>query len=225
MPECKQANDGQQMAGKDNTANGFNDQSKNIEQQQSAISPTSSPTSSPTPGPSTLTVSKDVICNFAPSSAVECPAASEFSITATTSNGPSLTFSGSESGTPLTINPPFPVTYQVTETSPTQGFVVDTINLPAGSTPVGIAFNPHNGFIYVANQGSGTVSRIDPATNTVVGPPITVGASPFGIAYNPNNFDMYVTNQGSNTVSVIDDTTNLVTDYHTSGIHSRCYCP
>lgn len=124
-PECKQANEGQQIAGKDNTANGFNDQSKNIEQQQqqSAISPTSpgNGTTPPTPGPSTLTVSKDVICNFTPSSDVECPTVDEFNITATTSNGSSLTFSGSESGTPLTINPPFPVTYQGNRDQPNTG--------------------------------------------------------------------------------------------------------
>ena len=43
-PECKQANEGQQVEGKDNTASGFNDQSKNIEQ------PAASTTTSPTQG-------------------------------------------------------------------------------------------------------------------------------------------------------------------------------
>src|SRR5215217_9611841 len=35
--QCKQANDGQQIVGKDNEANGFNDQSKTIEQ---SVTPT-----------------------------------------------------------------------------------------------------------------------------------------------------------------------------------------
>ena len=113
-----------------------------------------------------------------------CPTADEFNITATTGNGSSLSFNGSESGTPLTINPPFPVTYQVTETSPTHGFVVATI--PVGTVPFGVAFNADNGFMYVANFGSNTVSVIDPATNTVVAT-IPVGTHPFGIAFNPDN--------------------------------------
>ena len=138
---CEQANGGQQIEGKDNSASGFNDQSKNIEQQQQqALSPARG--NGTTPTTSTLTVTKHVECNFT-SSAVECPTAGDFNITATTGNGSSYTFSGSESGTPLTINPPFPVTYQVTETSPTQGLVVATI--PVGTQPVGVAFNPDNG--------------------------------------------------------------------------------
>ena len=54
---------------------------------------------------------------------VPCPTADDFNITATTGNGSSYTFSGSESGTPLTVNPPFPVTYEITETSPDSGDV------------------------------------------------------------------------------------------------------
>ena len=78
--------------------------------------------------------------------------------------GPLSPVKGSESGTPLTINPPFPVTYQVTETDASPGFVVATI--PVGSTPIGIAFNPDNGDMYVANAGSNNVSVIAPLTTT-----------------------------------------------------------
>ena len=76
--------------------------------------------------------------------------------------------------------------------------------------PVDIVFNPDNGLLYVANFGSGTVSVIDPATNTVVGTPIPVGLFPVGIAFNPDNGFMYVTNQGDGTVSVINPATNTV---------------
>jgi YVTN family beta-propeller protein len=62
----------------------------------------------------------------------------------------------------------------------------------------------------VVIQGSNTVSVIDPATNTVVGPPIPVGTQPIDIAFNPDNGFMYVTNFTSNTVSVIDPATNTV---------------
>ena len=129
----------------------------------------------PTPTTSTLTVTKDVECNFTSSTSVPCPTAATFNITATTGNGSSLSFSGSEGGTPLRINPPFPVTYQVTESDAPAGFVIATI--PVGSSPAGIAFNPDNGFLYVANLDSNTVSVIDPATNTVV-VTIPVGSGP-----------------------------------------------
>ena len=85
----------------------------------------------------------------------------------------------------MRINPPFPVTYQITETSPTQGFVVATI--PVGTQPVGVAFNPDNGDLYVTNFSSNTVSVINPATNTVVATPITVGSGPVGVAFKPDD--------------------------------------
>jgi hypothetical protein len=59
-----------------------------------------------------------VECDFLSSSSIACPTAGDFNITATTGNGSSYTFRGSESGTPLTVNPPFPVTYEITETTP-----------------------------------------------------------------------------------------------------------
>ncbi len=214
---CEQANEGEQITGKDNEASGFNDQSKNIQQQQQpALSTTptpqtagngTAPTPTPTPTTSTLTVAKHVVCNFA-STMVECPTANTFNITATTGNGSSLSFDGSESGTPLTINPPFPVTYHIMESNAPPGFVIDTI--PVGNNPRGIAFNPINGNLYVTNSIFDTVSVIDGTTNTVVGSPIPVGNNPIGIAFNPDNGFLYVANADDDTVSVIDGTTNTV---------------
>ncbi|HEY7080890.1 MAG TPA: YncE family protein, partial [Nitrososphaeraceae archaeon] len=77
--------------------------------------------------------------------------------------------------------------------------------IAVGNGPVGIAFNPNNGDMYVTNFGSNTVSVIDTTTNTVVAT-ITVGSAPQFIAFNPNNGHMYVTNRGSNNVSVIGPT-------------------
>ena len=70
----------------------------------------------------------------------------------------------------------------------------------------------------VANNGDGTVSVIDTATNTVIDTdptipgitPIPVGSAPFGIAYDSINERMYVTNNDDSTVSVIDTNTNTV---------------
>jgi YVTN family beta-propeller protein len=65
-------------------------------------------------------------------------------------------------------------------------------------------------FAYIANSGSDSVSVIDTATNTVVGPPIPVGSTPIGVAVNPAGTRVYVANSGSNSVSVIDTATNTV---------------
>ncbi|EFD61050.1 PE-PGRS family protein [Mycobacterium tuberculosis EAS054] len=67
------------------------------------------------------------------------------------------------------------------------------------------------GNVYVTNFGSGTVSVINPATNTVTGSPITIGNGPSGVAVSPVTGLVFVTNFDSNTVSVIDPTTNTVT--------------
>ncbi|CNY74631.1 PE domain-containing protein [Mycobacterium tuberculosis] len=75
--------------------------------------------------------------------------------------------------------------------------------------PHGVAVNP-GGNIYVTNQGSNTVSVIDPVTNTVTGS-ITDGNGPSGVAVSPVTGLVFVTNFDSNTVSVIDPNTNTVT--------------
>ncbi len=91
---------------------------------------------------------------------------------------------------------------------------------------------------YITNVGSGNVSVIDTATNTVIGSPIPVGSSPDGVAVTPDGkrhgaedrphpcgvdeildrerhaeerlCKVYVTNFFANTVSVIDTATNAV---------------
>src|SRR6266540_4936514 len=69
--------------------------------------------------------------------------------------------------------------------------VVDTISV--GSYPVGIAFNPRNGYVYVTNESDATVSVIKATTNTVVAT-VEVGLSPRAVTYNSRNGDMYVSN-------------------------------
>src|SRR5215831_16490732 len=64
--------------------------------------------------------------------------------------------------------------------------------ISVGACPNGIAFNPTNNDMYVANSCSATVSVIDSSTNTVVGTinGLTRGGS-FVIAFNPSNKDLY----------------------------------
>ncbi len=91
-------------------------------------------------------------------------------------------------------------------------------NVPYGNgiAPCALAYDSANGYIYVANGGSNTVSVINGATNTVIDN-ITVGNRPYAIAYDPANGYVYVANRGSNTVSVINGATNTVIDNITVG--------
>ena len=55
------------------------------------------------------------------------------------------------------------------------------VNTGNGMGPWGIAYDQSNGYIYVANFYSGTVSVIDGATNTVIATiPVGTGSSPMG---------------------------------------------
>ena len=62
---------------------------------------------------------------------------------------------------------------------------------------------------YITNSVDGTVSVIDPTTNTVV-MTIPVGRKPFGVAVTPDGNTVYIANSGDGTVSVIDTPTNTV---------------
>jgi len=64
-------------------------------------------------------------------------------------------------------------------------------------------------FAYVSNFGSGNVSVIDVATNTVVAT-VPVGRQPYGTAANPVGTRAYIANFGDDSVSVIDTRSNTV---------------
>jgi YVTN family beta-propeller protein len=74
------------------------------------------------------------------------------------------------------------------------------------------------GTAYVANDGAGTLTPINTATNTP-GTPITVGGSPVGIAITPDGRTAYVGNYGSPAVTPIDTATNAVEPGITIGNH------
>ena len=81
--------------------------------------------------------------------------------------------------------------------------------ITVGNGPFGVASTPDGRFVYVANVTAGTVSVIDPATNSVVAT-VSVGTSPWGVAVSPDAKFAYVANHGSNNVSVISTATNTV---------------
>ncbi len=82
--------------------------------------------------------------------------------------------------------------------------VVGTVRV--GDRPLGIAYG--DGYVWVANQGDGTVTRIDPASGHAVGEPIRVGAAPSGVRHG-GRF-IWVTNQQDDTVTRIDSRSGSV---------------
>ena len=73
-----------------------------------------------------------------------------------------------------------------------------------------MAITPDGSKVYVTNNGSGTVSVIATATNTVVPGPIAVGVHPYGTVVTRDGSKVYVVNNGSNSVSVIATASNTV---------------
>jgi len=89
-------------------------------------------------------------------------------------------------------------------------------NINVGLMPLGVAYDPSNGYVYVTNELSDNVSVINGATNTVIAS-IAVGVLPEGVAYDPSNGYVYVTIEPSNSVSVINGATNTVIGYISVG--------
>jgi YVTN family beta-propeller protein len=86
-------------------------------------------------------------------------------------------------------------------------------SVPVAGSAYALAFDGTN--IWVTNNGSGTVSKINPATNTVIATVTTPGPRPEGIAFDGTN--IWVANSSLGTVSRINPTTNTVIDSITVG--------
>ncbi len=86
---------------------------------------------------------------------------------------------------------------------------LETGEVTVGASPQGMAYDPVNHFVYVANLGSDNVSVINTASEVIAS--VSVGKAPENIAFDPQNSCIYVVDSGSNTVSVIDPATNTVT--------------
>jgi YVTN family beta-propeller protein len=77
-----------------------------------------------------------------------------------------------------------------------------TRTITVGSGPDGVAVDAAARTVYVANDGSGTVSVINEATGTVTAT-VPVGSFPDAVAVDAAARTVYVANDGSGTVSVI----------------------
>jgi YVTN family beta-propeller protein len=97
----------------------------------------------------------------------------------------------------------------VTVVNTLSGKVVMSVPVCQWCDPSGMAFNPGNGRIYLANFGMGRVSVISDTTNKIVAT-ITVGSNPFGALYDPLNQKVYISDYTSAILSKIDPATNTV---------------
>ncbi|HEY8807706.1 MAG TPA: hypothetical protein VIN70_09000 [Candidatus Limnocylindria bacterium] len=80
-----------------------------------------------------------------------------------------------------------------------------TQTIPVGLKPFGVVKTP-DGHLYVSNNGTNTISVVDPATadRYTVSPTITVGRGPGEIAIDPLANRAYVGNYDDQTTSVVD---------------------
>lgn len=83
--------------------------------------------------------------------------------------------------------------------------------IPVGVRPVGVAFNPVNLRVYVANLVSNNVSVINAETFGVVSEPLPTGNDPMGLGINPTNGDIYITNTLGNSITVYNSNDVLIT--------------
>src|SRR2546430_5679349 len=98
-------------------------------------------------------------------------------------------------------------TVQVVNTA--SGKLIKSVPVCQWCDPSGMAFNPRNGRVYLANFGMGKVSVISDTTNNIVAT-ITVGSNPFGALYDPLNQKVYISDYTSAMLSKIDPATNTV---------------
>lgn len=88
-------------------------------------------------------------------------------------------------------------------------YVKSNINIPVGSNPAGIMYNPANNYLYVVNESDATVSVIDSNTNIVI--KTITGISGNQLVYNPKNSNIYVSSGiGGDSITIIDATNVII---------------
>ena len=78
-----------------------------------------------------------------------------------------------------------------------------------GINPIGVVFDPLNGYIYFVGRSSNSLIAVNGTTNRIVDT-ISVGQEPQNAAFDPINGFVYVTNQLSNSVTVINGTADRI---------------
>lgn len=134
-----------------------------------------------------------------------------------------------DTSTPVNIYNHYDVPLSPELTGDANGNINDTSKIVIASTTatIGVGVNPYQlatvgNYVYVANQGSNTVSVVDSTQNLTIAT-IPVGLQPYGVTYATSTQEVYVTNLMGNTISVIDasstrGTYNTVTNTINVGI-------
>ena len=79
------------------------------------------------------------------------------------------------------------------------------------NNPNGVAIDPSSTYIYVVNNGYGTISKIDVVTRSIVSASWVSGLSnPIGLVIDSTGTYIYVTNSGDNSISKIEISTGVV---------------
>ena len=86
--------------------------------------------------------------------------------------------------------------------------------ITVGRGPIAVAVNPTSERVYVANEGSNTVSVVDATTDQLIAT-IPVGRLPSSVAINPMTNRIYVASLGANSLSVIDGARNRASSPYT----------
>jgi len=81
--------------------------------------------------------------------------------------------------------------------------------IPVGTGPIAMALNTATNKLYIANEGSNTVSVLDVGTNSVI-TTINVGTAPAAVGVNEQTNLIYVADSGSDDVAVIDGASNTL---------------
>lgn len=74
-----------------------------------------------------------------------------------------------------------------------------------GESSINVAFDPESERLFVASQGSGTLSVLDSRSGELLGK-VETGAGAHGVIYNAISDQVYVTNRQASTTSVVDGT-------------------
>jgi YVTN family beta-propeller protein len=93
--------------------------------------------------------------------------------------------------------------------------------IPVGLTPTGIAVSNTAGKVYVADEGSDTVSVISRSTMTLahtIPLPLPSGRKPHSLSGSPDGRFIYVGELGSNVVDVIDTATDQISARFATGV-------
>lgn len=89
------------------------------------------------------------------------------------------------------------------------GIPIAPPSISVGDSPQGMAIKPDGSRVYVANNGSNSVSVINTSTDAIV-TTIAVGSAPVKMVVSPDGSRLYVVNYSGGSVSVINTSTNTI---------------